>query len=106
MLRGTRKVMDNLLIKTEIKVAREESAERKRSWRTERFAASTPSARSLATRPAHTAFQFKQGKKVLCLRCLQMDLRVKAGTEPPQAAAAHGVGQTPFQMPCMHLHGH
>ena len=65
-----KKVMDKLLIKTEKKVAREESAERKRSWRTERFAASTPSPRSLATRPAHTAFQFKQGKKYfVCVAC-------------------------------------
>ena len=65
-----KKVMDKLLIKTEKKVAREESAERKRSWRTERFAASTPSPRSLATRPTHTAFQFKQGKKYfVCVAC-------------------------------------
>ena len=53
-----KKLMDNLLIKTKKKVAREESA------------ASTPSPRSLATRPAHKAFQFKQGKKYfVCVAC-------------------------------------
>ena len=64
-------MMDNLLIKRgEKKVALEESTERKRSWRMERFTASTPSPRSLATRPAHTAFQFKQGKKYfVCVAC-------------------------------------
>ena len=63
--REVKTVMEGLLIKTGKRVAREESAKRKHSWKKEQIPKTSSSPCALATKPAHTVFQLKAGKNIL-----------------------------------------